>query len=138
MIGQKLQIDKNVFTVVGVMPKRFIGADPLQRPELFAPLALEPILDAPRSMTEAGFHAWWLTVMGRMQPGITLAQANAQIASVATPADSQLRDVHFTAESGSAGFTYVRMLFRRPLRAGSAARSQTRSATTGGRAVRAC
>ena len=117
VIGQKLQIDNHVFTVVGVMPKRFIGADPLQRPDIFAPLALEPVLDAPRSLTEAGFHAWWLTVMGRMQPGVTMAQANAQIASVALPATSQLHDAHFTAESGSAGFTYVRMIFRKPLRA---------------------
>jgi hypothetical protein len=37
VIGQKLQIDNTAFTVVGVMPKRFIGADPLQRPELFVP-----------------------------------------------------------------------------------------------------
>ena len=117
VIGQKLQIDNNTFTVVGVMPKRFIGADPLQRPDIFAPLALEPLLDGRHNLTEAGFHAWWLTVMGRMQPGTTLAQANAQVRSVTNAAGKELRDVHFTAENGSAGFTYVRMLFRQPLRA---------------------
>jgi predicted permease len=127
VIGQKLQIDNHIFTVVGVMPKRFIGADPLQRPDIFAPLALEPVLDGSRSLTEAGIHAWWLTVMGRLQPGATLQQANAQVGSVTSAvtreaaADAEQiayfekRHMHFTAESGSAGFTYIRLFFRKPL-----------------------
>ena len=36
------------------MPKRFIGADPLDRPELFIPLAAEPALHGTRSLTVAG------------------------------------------------------------------------------------
>ncbi len=129
VIGQRLKIDNALFTVVGVMPKRFIGADPLQRPEIFAPLAVEPVLDGSRNMTDAGMHAWWLTVMGRMQPGVTLEQANAQVAAstkavthslAANPEDLaqfERRLHHFTAENGSAGFTYLRMLFSKPLAA---------------------
>ncbi len=127
VIGQKLEIDNTVFTVVGVMPKRFIGADPLQRPEIFAPLALEPVLDGAINMTDAGVHAWWLTVVGRLQPGASLQQANAQVASASMAvvheattdsawiADAEKRHFHFTAENGSAGFTYVRMAFSKPL-----------------------
>jgi predicted permease len=127
VIGEKLQIDNTVFTVVGVMPKRFIGADPLQRPELFAPLALEPVLDSVRNMTAAGVHAWWLTVMARLQPGATLEQAKAQVGSVSTavmhevPSDAdwlarmEKQHFHIVAESGSAGFTYVRLSYRKPL-----------------------
>jgi len=129
VIGQKLQINNMVFTVAGVMPKRFIGADPLQRPELFAPLAAEPAMNGARSMTEAGFHAWWLTVMGRLQPHATLEQANAQVASgtgavvhevIPDPkwiADREKRHFRFTAESGSAGFSYIRLFFKKPLMA---------------------
>jgi predicted permease len=127
VIGQKLQIDNTVFTVVGVMPKRFIGADPLQRPEIFVPLALEPVLDGSINMTDAGVHAWWLTVVGRLQPGVTLQQANAQVGSASSAvvheattdsawiADVEKRHLHFIAENGSAGFTYVRMAFSKPL-----------------------
>jgi predicted permease len=127
VVGQRLQIDNTAFTVVGVMPKRFIGADPLERPEIFAPLAVEGTLDAARSMTDAGIHAWWLTVMGRLQPGTTLEQANAQVGSAsnsviheAAPdakdfASFDKRHPHFTAENGSAGFTYVRLFFKKPL-----------------------
>jgi predicted permease len=128
-IGQKLQIDNTEFTVVGVMPKAFIGADPLQRPDLFIPLATEPVLNGLRSMTTVGVHAWWLTVMGRLKPGATLEQANAQVGSVSSavvhrvPSDArwlaqmEKSHFHFVAENGSAGFTYVRLLFRKPLTA---------------------
>jgi predicted permease len=127
VVGQKLDIDNTPFTVVGVMPKRFIGADPLQRPELFVPMATEPVLHGTRSMTAAGFHAWWLTVMGRMRPGATLEQANAQVYASTSAvlheaipdakwiAEREKRHFQFTAESGSAGFTYIRLTFRKPL-----------------------
>ena len=129
VIGQKLQIDNTAFTVVGVMPKAFIGADPLQRPDLFIPLATEPALNGLRSMTTVGVHAWWLTVMGRLQPGATIEQANAQVGSASNavihqvPSDTRWMaqmekgHSHFVAENGAAGFTYVRLLFRKPLAA---------------------
>ena len=64
------------------MPRRFVGADPLQRPQIFVPLATEPVVNRERSLTAFGHHAWWLTVMGRLQPGIALEKANAEIASI--------------------------------------------------------
>ena len=70
VIGQKLEINNIDFTVVGVMPKAFIGADPLQQPELFVPLAAEPAMNGIAQHDKAGFHAWWLTVMGRLQPQV--------------------------------------------------------------------
>lgn len=127
VIGQKLEINHTTFTVVGVMPKRFIGADPMVRPELFLPLATEPMLNGARSMTAAGVDGWWLTVMGRLQPGASLEEANAQVGAMSsavlhqsTPdaewiANQEKRRFHFIAEPGSAGFTYVRLLFQRPL-----------------------
>ena len=129
VIGQKLQVNNTLVTVVGVMPKRFIGANPLERPELFVPLAAEPTLEGTRSMVTAGHHAWWLTVMARMKPGTTLEQATADVAAASSAvlhemipdahwvADRESRHFLFTAESGSTGFTYVRQFFTRPLMA---------------------
>jgi predicted permease len=129
VVGRKLIVDNTLFTVVGVMPKPFIGADPTQRPELWLPMAAEPILNGERSLTKAGYHAWWLTVMGRLQPGTTVEQANAAMQvrttavlheSVPDPewiANEMKRHFHFTVEPGSTGFTYMRLFFRRPLAA---------------------
>jgi predicted permease len=127
VLGSKLQIDNTLFTVVGVMPKRFIGADPLQRPELFLPLSTEPVINGANSLTAAGGQASWLVVMGRLQPDATLQAANAQL-SAASPAvlretvpdanwiaAREKQHFHFAAEPGSAGFTYARLFYRRPL-----------------------
>jgi predicted permease len=127
VIGQKLEIDNTMFTVVGVMPKRFIGPAPLQQPELWVPLAAEPLMHGSRSMVTAGRHAWWLTTMARMAPGVTLAEANADVAAASSAvlhatiadagwvADREKRNFRFTAESGSTGFEYIRQFFRKPL-----------------------
>ena len=127
VIGRKLIIANTPFTVVGVMPKSFIGADPTQRPQIFAPLSADPIIDAPRNHIDAGIHAWWLTVMTRLQPAMNLEQANAALMTVSNPilheatsdpgfiTDEEKGHFHFAAEPGSRGFTYARILFRKPL-----------------------
>jgi predicted permease len=127
VVGRTLVIANVPFTVVGVMPKRFIGADPTRNPQIFAPLSTDPIIDAPRNHIDDGIHAWWLTVGVRLQPGVTLARANASLATVSRPILHQASDdadfigeeekghFHFVAEPGSRGFAYARLVFRRPL-----------------------
>ena len=128
VIGRRLVIANVPFTVVGVMPKRFIGADPTQRPDIFAPLSADPIIDAPRNHIDAGTHAWWLTVMARRQSGVSLAQANAELLTIS---DSVLREgaasdpdyiageekshFYFAVEPGARGFASARSLLRKPL-----------------------
>ena len=127
VVGRKLTIDNTVFTVVGVMPKRFIGADPLTRPQFYIPLALERVIDGPRNITDAGYHAWFLNVMGRLAPGVTVEQANARAAADTSailhegvPETSWINKslkahFRFAAEPGSTGFTYIRLQFKKPL-----------------------
>jgi predicted permease len=127
VIGQKLQVNGTMFTVVGVMPKRFIGAAPLERPEIVVPLASEPVMNGDRSLTKTGVRAWWLTVMARLQPGVSMEQASAQIGAVSGPVLHQLpadakwiaqrerEHFHLLAEPGATGFIFLRQTFRKPL-----------------------
>ncbi len=127
IIGRKMVIANTPFTVVGVMPKRFIGADPTQRPMIFVPLSADPITDAPRDHISAGIHAWWITVVARLRPGISLDQTNAGLRAVSGPilrqtaddasyiAEAEKSHLHFVAEPGSRGYAYVRSVFRKPL-----------------------
>ena len=127
IIGQKMTVDKVVFTIAGVMPRSFFGADPLQRPQIFLPLADEEVLNGERSMIRAGVHGWWLNVMGRLAPGANLEQANSEVSAAtnailrgAAPdarwvARQEERHFHFLAQTGSTGFTYIRLNFRKPL-----------------------
>jgi MacB-like periplasmic core domain len=120
VVGRKLVIANVPFTVAGVMPRRFIGADPTQRPEIFVPLSADPVIHTPRSFIEMGTHAWWLTVGARRQAGVTLEQANAALETISLPilrataeagniAEGEKGHFHFAAEPGSKGFTYARI-----------------------------
>jgi predicted permease len=127
VVGRKLVIANTPFTVVGVMPKRFTGASPVEHPEIYAPLEADPILDAPRDHIHAGTHAWWISVMARLKHGVTLEQTNAELKTVSGPILHESTDdaryiqneekghFYFAAEPGSNGFAYVRFLFRKPL-----------------------
>jgi putative ABC transport system permease protein len=133
VVGRKLLANKVPFTIVGVMPKRFLGTDHTQHPQIFLPLASEPLIDAPYNNTAGGYHSWWLTTMGLSKPDITLEQANASLASVTRSVlsgkdddaegaaewlkDARAHHFRYAAESGSSGFTYLRQLYRQPLQA---------------------
>jgi predicted permease len=127
ILGRRIVLDNVAFTIVGVMPRSFFGADPLERPQIFVPLADEEVLDGQRSMIKAAEHAWWLSVMGRLTPGATLDQANSQVSAASDAilretvpdarwvAQTEKQHFRFFAEPGSTGFTYIRLQFSKPL-----------------------
>lgn len=86
VVGKSLTIANHVFTVVGVMPKPFIGADPTARPQIYAPLRAEPIVDAPVNLIAGGVNYHWLMAFARRNPGVSLARTNAALAAVSDAA----------------------------------------------------
>ena len=134
VIGRKITIANAPFTVVGVMPKSFIGAEPTARPQIFAPMWAEPVIDAPYDNIAGGYESWWMNIIARRRAGVTLAQADAAMQAASNPVldESAIggrnskdaadwikgeRDKHFQlrAESGSKGYSYLRSQFFRPL-----------------------
>jgi predicted permease len=126
VIGSKLVIANIPFTVVGVMPSQFIGAQLDRRPNFYIPLATEPIVDAPDNMLDSE-SASWLRILARRKPGVTFEQANAALNSESDsvlvesiPEASYLqnareRQVHLAALPGSRGLSDLRSTFRKPL-----------------------
>jgi len=127
VVGRTLTIANTPFTVVGVVPGWFHGADPTQRPEIYFPLWAEPVVDAPFDAISGGYHSWWLRTIGRRKPGMTLEQADAGLRAStnaaldgAPPDADWIKDAkknHFTfgAEAGAKGYTWLRMEFEKPL-----------------------
>ena len=127
IVGRRIVLDNVAFTIVGVMPRSFFGADPIQRPQIFVPLADEEVLAGDRSFIKFAERAWWLNVMGRLAPGATLEQANSEVTTASSAilheavpdakwtADMEKRHFSLSAEQGSNGFTYMRLRFREPL-----------------------
>jgi putative ABC transport system permease protein len=71
IIGQKIRMNGETYTVVGVLAA---GQPDRLESHLFVPLAFKP------DQINHDFH--WLLVMGRLKPGVTLRQANADMDSV--------------------------------------------------------
>jgi predicted permease len=82
VIGQTINVNQSLLTIVGVNPRGFTGAKQVQTsPDIFAPLSMQPILD-PKG-DNGGFlndpELWWVDVMGRIKPGVSDAQAQAAL-----------------------------------------------------------
>jgi putative ABC transport system permease protein len=76
VIGRTVRLDRENFTVIGVMPTSFrlLG----YTPELWTPLVLS---DADK--TVAARHDRWLRVFARLKPGVTVEQARAEFGALA-------------------------------------------------------
>lgn len=74
IVSQKISLDGHQATVVGVMPQSF--RFPSSRNQVWTPLVISPAALAAR-----GSHG--LEVIGRLRPGITLAQAQANMETIA-------------------------------------------------------
>jgi putative ABC transport system permease protein len=72
-VGRKLRIDGYAFTIVGVMPASFLFAE--RDVDLWSPVPL----DAPYAQDR---KSTWYTVIGRLKPGVTATQAQANLATV--------------------------------------------------------
>jgi predicted permease len=75
VVGSTLTIVNNPFTIVGVAPEGFSGLEVGRSFDVALPLcfAVRASADAQRR------DSWWLRVMGRPQPGTTLAAADAHL-----------------------------------------------------------
>src|SRR5437867_7134899 len=80
-IGQPVLVDNIPFTVIGVAPPEFFGVDPAAAPELYLPLHTNVLVDgagAARMYGDGNFY--WIEMMGRLRPGVSMAQAQAALA----------------------------------------------------------
>jgi predicted permease len=77
IVGKNLLVNNTNFSVVGVTPPEFFGERVRRSPDLWVPLSFQPQIELRDSYLKDG-RAYWLTLMGRLKPGITINQAQAQ------------------------------------------------------------
>ncbi|MDE3153879.1 MAG: ABC transporter permease [Acidobacteriota bacterium] len=82
IVGRAIQLNGHLFTVVGVAPRGYTGLMRGIRADVWVPMAMEaeanPGSDALTSRGSRG-----LTIVGRLKPGVALAQARAELAVIA-------------------------------------------------------
>jgi putative ABC transport system permease protein len=84
IVGRAIRINGHPFTIVGITPPGFFGVDVGSRFDVAAPLASEVIFDAERPGLDER-QQWWLSVFGRLKPGITSQKAGTGL-NVLAPA----------------------------------------------------
>ena len=127
VLGRVVKLNGAAATVIGVAPRGFVGEVVGNMADIWLPLSLQAAVNPGYDwMNKADIH--WLLLMGRLRPGVGLAQARAQIGTLviqhtietAVPALSaddarDLRRQTVIVESGSRGFSALRRQFSRPL-----------------------
>jgi hypothetical protein len=73
-IGKTFTLRNKVFTIVGVTPPRYQGTRPERDPDITLPLSVMLNEDQRREPTNNVFN-----MMGRLKPGVTIRQANAEL-----------------------------------------------------------
>jgi predicted permease len=84
VIGKQINLNNVAFTIIGVTPQGFEGTMQVgSSQDVTIPIAWEPQLYVERGRSGMyGAGQWWLRLMGRLKPGATVEQAQAQLESV--------------------------------------------------------
>jgi putative ABC transport system permease protein len=79
VLGQSLRLNGVGYTIVGVTPPAFFGINIGRRFDVIVPLATEPLVHGRDSFINATNLVSFLTVVGRLKPGQSLAAAAAAV-----------------------------------------------------------
>jgi predicted permease len=79
--GRTLTLNGRLVSVVGVLPDGFQGPGGLYEPDVWIPIDRRQTLNMAARLSERSQP--WLTVVGRVLPGVSAAQAGAELQSVA-------------------------------------------------------
>jgi predicted permease len=87
IIGQTVRIDDQPYAVVGVTPQGFYGTEKILQPDLFVPMANEAQFEKYDWLNTRYNHGIW--VVARINDGVSLAQVQADLNTVATRISKQ-------------------------------------------------
>ena len=127
VINQTIYLKGIPVTVIGVTPREFDGEVLGETQDLWVPMSMQRQLVPGKDWVEDPRVAW-LQVMGRLQPGVTIKQAEAQVnvkiqqladgpfgAQLTKEDRDQFKKEHLPVTSGARGFSWARDTFARPM-----------------------
>ena len=91
IIGQQLALNGHAFTIVGVTPAGFNGPDVLENNDIYVPVMMQALVRPPRGGFSGDMNpdllsrrgSRWMRIIGRLKPGVTSDQAQAEITTLA-------------------------------------------------------
>jgi len=76
IVGRKVSVNKERIEVIGVTPQGFFGLEVGRTFDIALPICSVPTLYSMNNRLDSG-TTWWLTVMGRLKPGLSMGRASA-------------------------------------------------------------
>jgi predicted permease len=129
-VGRTLRLNGQPFAIVGVSPAAFFGVEVGHTFDVAAPLCAEPLLNGADSQTNRA-DGWWLGVMGRLAPGMSIERASSQLAAISPGIFQATVSSHYAvgdaenyqkfqlgalpANTGVSGVTELRGQYEQPL-----------------------
>jgi predicted permease len=131
VIGRTIRILNTSYEVVGVAPPQFHGETVGANPDIWVPLTMQSEIFPGRDYLSEENNPFrkteWLQVIGRLKPGVSLAQAKANIevefhqmmeaqtAGMSAQKKQQFLNQHLAVTPGSHGASTLRGDFGKPL-----------------------
>jgi putative ABC transport system permease protein len=123
VLGEQIVVNGVPATVIGVTRREFFGLQVGVSTDLWIPVAMEPLIQQPSARTSG---ALGLYLLGRLKPGISIEQAQAEmsvldrwrvedLAQTSSTKDPVLRQMKLELAPGGAGFSPLGDRFGRSL-----------------------
>jgi predicted permease len=77
IIGRTIQINRRLYTIVGVAPPDFQGCKTGLRADVWIPLGMDQFVWGPNRPEDRG--TFWLNVLGKLKPGVDRRQAEGEL-----------------------------------------------------------
>src|SRR5215471_11264296 len=94
LVGSPITLNGHSFTVIGVAPAAFTGVDIGFSPDLWVPMSMH-------QWVRPGADFWWetrrallLSIIARLNPGVTMSEAQAQMRTIAKQLEHAYSDVN--------------------------------------------
>ena len=127
VVGKAFAINGTNFTVVGVTAPEFFGVRVRRSPDFWVPLSFQPQIEL-RDSYLTDKQVYWLTIVGRLKPEVTLNQAQAdvnlglrqfltELAGSELNEDRQkaIQNTFITLAEGEGGISGLRRNYSKPL-----------------------
>jgi predicted permease len=123
-VGRTVTINQNTATVIGVLPRNYVGPLAGDEATVYLPLTAHPQLWSDTATTWMPSR-WWLQIMGRLAPGASETQAQANLSvlfqQVLKQSKTRMEQGGIVLEDGSRGQLILRRRLARPFLALTAA-----------------
>jgi len=118
-LGRSILVNRSSFTVVGILPREFVGPIMGDPTDFYIPMSAQPQLLPSNPL--GSYHHWWVEIMARMSPGADERQSAAALEVLfkrtldAPGGKTKMDQPRILLQDGSRGPMMMRERFAHPL-----------------------